>query len=118
MYFYCPGRTFENQCLRPQGATSPHGAAKEPHDPEEPFSVLVHLALFRVLKVFVLILVLVVVLGGVLLGGLGEVDDTAAGAAPDHVVEVDLLQVVIGGVVVICASSVSQPTTPTPPPRV
>ena len=47
-------------------------------------------------EALVLILILVVVLR-VLLGGLGEVNDLAAGAAANDVVEVDLLHVVIVG---------------------
>lgn len=48
--------------------------------------VLIHLL---VLKVTVVILVLIVLLGGVLLGGLGKVNDFTAGAGVDNVVQRD-----------------------------
>lgn len=63
--------------------------------------VLVHLGVLgvRVLKVVVIVLVLLV--GDWVLGcRLGKVDDPSPRAAADHVVEVNLLQIVI--VVVIC----------------
>lgn len=56
--------------------------------------VLVHLGVIVTLKVLIIILV-IVVCGGVLLSGLGEVDDLSTGAATDDVAAVNLLHVVL-----------------------
>ena len=63
---------------------------------EKAFSVLVHLVVFSLpLKIVVVVVVVIVLLRRVLLGGLGKVDDLASSPPAEHVVEVDLLHVVV-----------------------
>lgn len=49
--------------------------------------VLLHLVV--VLKIAIILLIILVDVGGVLFGGLGEIDDLATSAGGDHVVQVD-----------------------------
>jgi hypothetical protein len=61
--------------------------------------VLVHLVV-RVLEVVIVILIFVVI-RRVLLGSLGEVNNTASGAASNDIVQVDLLHIVLGVFVIV-----------------
>lgn len=60
--------------------------------------VLIHLLILEVTVVVLIVLLL----GGVLLGGLGEVDDLATGASVDDVVQGDRLA--LGGLLVVVFS--------------